>query len=304
MNLQDFQRFKNTNDYLERASYTWSEDSKRIMLTASPLARSTFFYVQECGYFITTPPYFTERKNLNSFLILYTISGTGHLLYQEKEYTLTAGSCFFIHCTQYHYYDTVPASSDSTWEFLWLHFNGSSSLGYYQTFVKDGFQVLYMQDSFLIESALYRIFTLAQHKHATTETVLSNLIVNLLTELLIQSSLNETKTLDLPLYLQDIIKEIDQNSIMALNLDYFAHKYHRSKYHLSREFKKHIGITLYEYVLRARISYAKELLKYSSLSVDSIASQCGFNNVSHFINLFKAREKKTPLAFRKEWGSL
>ena len=131
------------NQYLERASLTWSEDSIRLINTPTQLAKSSFFYMQEAGYFKTMPPYFTERENLNSFLILYTISGQGVLQYQSKEYTLSAGQCFFIHCKNHHLYYALKGPQ---WEFLWLHFYGSSSLGYYQEFERNGFRIRPLAD--------------------------------------------------------------------------------------------------------------------------------------------------------------
>lgn len=62
-----------------------------------------------------------------------------------------------------------------------------------------------------------------------------------------------------------------------------------------------MGLTVNEYIITARISYAKELLKYSELSVNEITYEIGMNNVTHFINLFKARENLTPLSYRKAW---
>ncbi len=53
---------KNEHPYQERAAYTWSEDSIRLIMTPSALAKSIYFYVQEAGYFKTDDTYFTERK--------------------------------------------------------------------------------------------------------------------------------------------------------------------------------------------------------------------------------------------------
>ncbi|MFD0676548.1 MULTISPECIES: helix-turn-helix domain-containing protein [unclassified Paenibacillus] len=62
-----------------------------------------------------------------------------------------------------------------------------------------------------------------------------------------------------------------------------------------------IRLTPNEYIITRRITFAKELLKYSSIPVAEIAAQCGTDNVSHFISLFKHREEMTSLAFRKKW---
>lgn len=243
---------------------------------------SVFFGAQKSGF----------------LLILYTVSGKGCLIYEGKEYTLTEGQCFFIHCEQYHKYYT---DRDSDWEFLWIHFNGSSSLGYYHEFVRNGFRIIPCQDTFFMERTIWRVIALHQRKDLTTEAISSNLINSLLTELLIETATNSADTFLIPDYVRDIIKDIDKNYRQELSLSRFEALCHRSRYHISKEFKKYIGITVNEYIITTRISHAKDLLKYSDLSVNDITFEIGFNNVTHFINLFKARENLTPLAYRKAW---
>lgn len=286
------------NTFIENASYNWSEDSTRLIVSPSRLAKLIYFYVQEIGDFKTTHPYFTERRNLNSFLIVYTISGGGLLRYEGNEYELHAGQCFFINCINYHYYETPE---NGNWEFLWIHFNANNALGYYNEFVKNGFKIINISDTFYVESTLRRILALNRKKDMNTELISSNLISNLLTELLVECCTDGSPFVYIPLYVKETMKNIESGFKEHLSLDYFAKTYSISKFYLSREFKKFTGTTINEYIINTRISYAKELLKYSGLSVNEIAFETGINHVSHFINLFKARENMTPLAFRKEW---
>ena len=86
-----------THKYMEKLDLTWSDDSIRFINTATPSARQTFFYVQEVGDFCTSSPYFTERENLNSFLIIYTLHGKGLLKYHGSKYSLHPG----IHLLEY-----------------------------------------------------------------------------------------------------------------------------------------------------------------------------------------------------------
>lgn len=283
---------------LERGSHTWSEDSIRMILTPSSTARSTYFYTQEVGYFKTFHPYFSERENLDSFLIVYTVSGKGYLEYEGQTYPITKGQCFYINCEQRHLYRT---DREEDWEILWIHFNGNSALGYYKEFTRNGFQILSVRDEFFMERTLWRIIALNQKKDLTTELVTSNLINGMLTELLLQTATNNADTFLIPDYIRQIVREIDKNFKSGLPLSYFEEFTHRSRYYILKEFKKYIGVTIHEYIITARISYAKELLKYSDLPVSEIAFEAGMNNVTHFINLFKAREGATPLAYRKAW---
>lgn len=284
--------------FLERASFDWSEDSIRFINTPSPKAKSTFFYMQEAGYFKTRPPYFTERAGLPSFLIVYTLSGKGTLHYGGNEYTLTKGQCFFINCMNHHDYATPPGEN---WEFLWVHFYGSSSIGYYQEFERNGFGILDIQNQSHFEEMLRQIIRINQKKLVSRELLTSHLILGLLTEILLLHSTGLYDNSILPEYVNGCMKYIDTHFQEELSLSLLADIQHVSKYYLSREFKHYVGITLQDYLINTRITYAKEQLKYTNASVNDIAFSCGIPNVSHFIRLFKTRENLTPLAWRKQW---
>ncbi len=182
-----------------------------------------------------------------------------------------------------------------------MHFNGNNTLGYYEEYTKEGFELLSVQDKFLMESTMRRIISINQKKFPYVETLTSNLIVNILTEILIQKNSHNAVSIMIPAYVKETMKFIDKNFADQLTLETLADKVNISKFYLAKEFKHYTGSTVNEYIILSRLSYAKELLKYSELSVNEITFQIGLNNVSHFINLFKARENITPLQYRKEW---
>lgn len=63
-------------------------------------------------------------------------------------------------------------------------------------------------------------------------------------------------------------------------------------------FKNTLGITPLEYVLRARIDYAKKLMADTSITVAEVAYASGFNNLNYFIKVFKTLEGITPSKYR------
>ncbi|WP_197031781.1 helix-turn-helix transcriptional regulator [Paenibacillus massiliensis] len=105
-----------------------------------------------------------------------------------------------------------------------------------------------------------------------------------------------------PPYISLLQQELEERYTERITLEELARAYSRSKFVLSREFKRYIGISLQEYIILHRITAAKNLLKHTELTVTEIAAQVGIDNPSHFINLFKAREELTPLAYRKRWN--
>lgn len=286
------------NNYKESASYDWSENSVRIIATPSLVAKSSYFYVEEVGYFKTRANYFTERENLNSFLIIFALSGKGYLEYKGKSYTICKDQGFLIDCMDYQYY---KADETDPWEILWVHFNGGTSYGYYQQFTLNNSPICSFENTTLVPSILQQLISTHKEKNIRTEPFSSKLLMDLLTEFLFTINTPDSSETFLPKYIKKIMKDLDKSFTEKITLDMLAQKYSINKFHLEKEFKKFIGISPNEYAILNRISFGKELLKYSDTPVSGIAFKIGIDNVSHFINLFKNREGITPLAFRKKW---
>jgi len=70
--------------------------------------------------------------------------------------------------------------------------------------------------------------------------------------------------------------------------------------YFSRCFKRVTGRSFKTYLNETRINYAEHLLATTSLSVTEIALECGYNNVSYFITVYKELKKRTPLADREK----
>lgn len=71
-----------------------------------------------------------------------------------------------------------------------------------------------------------------------------------------------------------------------------------SQFHFSRSFKKSVGMSPNEYVIKQRIERAKSLLKNPRLSVTEIAFLCGFNSHSHLGKYFRQITGVTPKEYR------
>lgn len=254
--------------------------------------------IQEAGAFKVDDRYYTGRESLDSFFIALTIDGKAELKYDHQTFTLSKGDCIFLNCMNAHYYKTLPTE---TWEYLWVHFTGNHALDFYHEFVKDGFRPIHFEDQYMMETLLQRLIAVNQKTDITTGVTSANIINTIICELLIRSLSKEMTQCSRPNFLDTIIQEIQLNYKEKITIEDLSDKLHLDKYHVMKEFKKHTGTTIYEYLINTRISHAKELLKYSDLSISEITYECGMNTTSHFINLFKTRENMTPLAYRKQW---
>ena len=96
----------------------------------------------------------------------------------------------------------------------------------------------------------------------------------------------------------NIIHYINENLYSDLSLDSLAKIFYLSKYHLLREFKKHSGYTVHQYIHQKRLIMAKSLLK-DGLTVTEVCNRCGFGDYSNFIRAFKKAFGAPPKTFFK-----
>lgn len=98
----------------------------------------------------------------------------------------------------------------------------------------------------------------------------------------------------------EIILYINRNLNADLSLDALSTRFYTSKYHLLREFKKHTGYTLHNYIHQKRLIAAKAHLK-AGMRVTDVCRICGFGDYSNFIRAFRKAYKTSP---RKYAGNM
>lgn len=79
-----------------------------------------------------------------------------------------------------------------------------------------------------------------------------------------------------------------------------AKLYHYNEKYLGALFKKQLGISFHDYLNQRRLRHAKTLLTGSRDSILDIATRSGFNNVTYFNRVFRAKYGTTPGQYRRE----
>lgn len=98
---------------------------------------------------------------------------------------------------------------------------------------------------------------------------------------------------------ENTISFIEDHLDRKLDLDTVAKAMHYSKYHLHRMFRQTTGITLYDYMLRRRLTEAAKELVFSKRPILEISLDCGFESQQAFTTSFKAMYKLPPAGFRR-----
>jgi len=96
-----------------------------------------------------------------------------------------------------------------------------------------------------------------------------------------------------------VCEHIDRNLDKELSLSEVAALVNMSDSAFSHFFKKRTGLSYINYVNNQRIAKACTLLADTTLSASEICYDCGFNNKSNFIRIFRKRKNMTPIEYRK-----
>jgi AraC-like DNA-binding protein len=93
---------------------------------------------------------------------------------------------------------------------------------------------------------------------------------------------------------------IDEHCTEALSVGEVAHRFHMSESRFSRFLRKATDGTFTEFVNRARIHRACEMLMHSDRQVASVCFAAGFNNIANFNRRFRELKGTTPTEFRAQ----
>lgn len=99
--------------------------------------------------------------------------------------------------------------------------------------------------------------------------------------------------------IQEVLSYINSNYTQPLKTEMLAKKFGISVSYLSHEFQKFTNRSVYDYILYRRVMLARQMMA-SDLSLNAIAYQCGFNDYSNFLRMFRKLIGISPSQFRKQ----
>ncbi len=95
------------------------------------------------------------------------------------------------------------------------------------------------------------------------------------------------------LLVTQVLSFINEHYNEDLSLESIAQKFFVSKYHLSHEFSRSVGTSVYRYIMLKRLLNAKELLT-EGFAPGAVYHKCGFQDYANFYRAFKAEYGVSP----------
>ncbi len=155
----------------------------------------------------------------------------------------------------------------------------------------------FIYNAFEVEELLQKCLAHYRFPTSVSDPITSAIIKELLCYLVEASTSSAPQTHEL---VQRITVYIQQHYDQEISNLQISNEFGYHSYYLNRIFKKDTGITIHQAVIQEKIRVAKTLLKSTSLSIHSIATESGFSDRSQFCSAFKKHTGYTPMEYRKK----
>ena len=151
-----------------------------------------------------------------------------------------------------------------------------------------------------IRDALAALLGARLHRELCTGDDLSQLDVeDVALQLLLAGERSQrARRREAPPWVLRIGEQLREEHASRFALQAIARSVGRHPVQVSRQFHRHFGCTLSEYVRHARVARAQELLRCSGLGISEIALLCGFADQSHFSTAFRRLTGVPPRRYR------
>ena len=273
--------------------------SDRVLATPSSYAKSHYLYVQEIGPLTSMEPHISSRENLSSYLFLAVRKGEGYLTYRGKRHFIKAGDCVYINCRNQYAHEST---AEHPWTLMWVHFNGNGADDFYRIYQsQERNSIFHPADTAPFTDSLTALYGLMHEKPSLMELYAHRYLTDLITLCFTEGRPGTDREDSLSPKLLSVRQYLEEHYMEKISLEQLSSRFFISKYHLSREYKKHYGITIGNDLTARRLSHAKSLLRFSDGSIEGIATACGFSDAGYFIKVFRRSEGMTPLEYRRNW---
>lgn len=193
------------------------------------------------------------------------------------------------------------SSYSSTYINDWIHFTTEAGTDYFNSLhIPLNTVIKIYDDTFVCE--LIRLmsneyYSMNTKKEKTMTLLLQTMFVKV-SEVI--SNCNSKKYIN-PHYaeLVRLREEIYSNPGMQWRVDMLADRMNMCNTYLQKIYKKTFGISCVADVIECKISYAKDLLSKTNMSIKEVANECGYKNEVHFMRQFKSIVGVTPSEYRK-----
>lgn len=274
-----------------------------------------FYYEFQCNYEV-------EEEILDFWQLIYVDKGECIITSGDKSFTMDVGNIFFHRPGTVH---SLKGNNNNNFNILILSFACTSK-------AMDILPSECVQVTANLKSILSKIIRECRNAfylpiidkgileiQAKPTTLIGSrqLIKIYLEELLIMIMRKESKKSESDVLSLLASKEIDQDNIAAsiesylldnldkkLSIANICKAFNYNKTYICTNFKKSTGYSIIEYLNRAKIEKAKDMIREDSYSISEISESLGFSSPGYFSKIFKKVTGLSPLEYKRNLRNL
>lgn len=154
-----------------------------------------------------------------------------------------------------------------------------------------------------ILSTLNDIYSFYKEDAKNNYDIIRILVEKVIADLYLSATNKNAKTnyykKNVPPIITEIINYLNNSFQYNFSAKMVAENFQISHGHLARIFKHYTNLSISDFVLKLKLSKAKQLLAKTDKNMSEIANLCGFVSANYFSLIFKKNVGISPLFFRK-----
>lgn len=251
------------------------------------------YFVYSVGYEEIGRKYYLKRSEFFCHMFTYITKGSGHLIYDGKEYDFKENDLIFINCMKEH----IMYPNDNGMNIYFIHFSHPGLESFSNYVLSQESPIINNVDKKIANNIINIVES--AHKNEIDDDIFSKTIYETLLDIRTLSSFNDTTLLYAPKTIQIATRYIEEHYHEKISLEQVSGIVGVSKFHFEKIFKKYVKQTFYDFLSFVRLKKSQQILLSTNDSLDEVAYKVGLSDSQSLIRLYKKFLSTTPLQYRK-----
>ncbi len=213
------------------------------------------------------------------WLLHYVVSGYGYYTRDEQTYKVGPGQLFVIPPYEKTYYE---ADKNKPWKYIWIGFTMDMSLNIFSS------AVITCREAGPIFEEMLSCNEMKNGRSAFLTSCIWKL-----------ASLLLEKNKYTPSHIDEALHCMHSEYATGITIQQIADRLCLNRSYFFSIFKKYVGISPSEYLIKLRLEKAAELMRVFDETPTVAATSVGYDNLYHFSKAFKKHYGVSPREYRK-----
>lgn len=261
-------------------------------------------FITQMGFFPKARHHYYQRPTgMSQVILLYCTDGAGWIQVPNGRVAIQAGAVFAIAPGIPHSYG---ADADNPWTIYWFHLSGSQCAAVTVTTKNENespaqaIRVQFSEERIRLFDQIVAAFL---NGYSQSNLIFANLTLSYFLASFVLPETNQPGLIKPGMSPTDkAIGYMQQQLSTSVTLDNIAQSANLSTSFFCRRFKQDTGYTPIAYFNHLRIQKACQLLHFSDLRINEVATQVGIDDPFYFSRLFRKQMGVSPADYRKSKG--